>query len=142
MPSVGSAIKQHNSKLLNPTNPDPLPCNCEDKTKGPVPNACCTKAVVYTAVVAAEDVELIYHVSMEGEVKARISVHETSFRHHRYEKETTLSQYTWQLKDRGSEYEIKWSIELKAHPFTCGARRCDLCLSEKMVIRDQGMEAY
>ena len=86
--------------------------------------------MVYTAVVAAEDVERIYHGSTEGEVKARISGHETSFRHRRYEKETTLSQYIWQLKDRGSEYEIKWSIELKAHLYTCGARR----LSEKMVI--------
>ena len=134
MPSIGSAIKRHNSKLLNPTNTDALPCNCQDKTKCPVPNACRTKAVVYTAVVTAEDAERIYHGSTEGEVKARISGHETSFRHRQYKKETTLSQYIWQLKDRGSEYQIKWSIELKAHSYSCGARRCDLCLSEKMVI--------
>ena len=134
MPSVGSAIKQHNNKLLNPTNTDTLPCNCQDKTKCPVPDACRTKTVVYTAVVTAEDTERVYHGSTEGEVKARISGHETSFRHRRYEHETTLSQYIWQLKDRDSDYQIKWSIELKAHPYTCGARRCDLCLSEKMVI--------
>ena len=104
MPSVGSAIKQHNSKLLNPTNTDTLPCNCQDKTKCPVPDACRTKTVVYTAVVTAEDTERVYHGSTEGEVKARISGHETSFRHRQYEHETSLSQYIWQLKDRDLDY--------------------------------------
>lgn len=56
MPSVGIAIKQHNfNKLLNPTNTNAVPCNCENKTKCPVPDACRTKTVAYAAVVTTEN---------------------------------------------------------------------------------------
>ena len=93
-----------------------------------------TRSTVYTATVEVEGDEYVYHGTAEGEVKKRIGKHETSFRHRRYENDTALSQFIWKLKDRGSEYAIRWTIELRAHPYSCGAKRCDLCLSEKMVI--------
>ena len=134
MPSMGSIIKQHNDRLLNPVSNDVEPCNCQDKANCRLPDACRTRSTVYTATVEAEGDEYVYHGTAEGEVKKRIGKHETSFRHRRYENDTALSQFIWKLKDRGSEYAIRWTIELRAHPYSCGAKRCDLCLSEKMVI--------
>ena len=89
---------------------------------------------MYTATVSADSEDYVYHGTAEGEVKARIKKHETSFSLRRYENATELSKFIWKLQDNGTAYSIRWSIELRAHPYRCGAKRCDLCLSEKMVI--------
>ena len=47
---------------------------------------------------------------------------------------TALSKYIWELKDEGRSYEVKWDVARKAFPYKCGTRRCDVCLTEKMVI--------
>ena len=31
-------------------------------------------------------------------------------------------------------YDLKWFIACKAHPYTGGTRKCDLCLTEKLAI--------
>ena len=134
MPNMGSVIMQHNNSILKPVTTEVLPCNCQNKANCPVPGTCRTPSTVYTATVKADGEEYVYHGTAEGEVKARIKKHETSFRHRTYEHATELSKLIWKLKDRESAYTIQWSIELHAHPYRCGASRCDLCLSEKMVI--------
>ena len=50
---------------------------------------------------------------------------------------TELSKYIWKLKDEGVEEPekmIKWEIVRRTVPYRCGTRKCDLCLSEKLVI--------
>ena len=37
-------------------------------------------------------------------------------------------------KNSTINYGLKWSIASKAHPYTGGARKCDLCLTEKLAI--------
>ena len=131
---MSSVIKQHNNNILNPVDTEAPPCNCQNDADCPIPGACRTRACVYTATVEAEEEEHVYHGTAEGEVKARIKRHETSFRHRKYESDTELSKFIWELKDKEAEYTIRWAVELKAYPYKCGAKRCDLCLSEKMVI--------
>ena len=50
------------------------------------------------------------------------------------QKSTELSNYIWELKENGENYKIDWLIAMKAHPYICGMRKCDLCLCEKLVI--------
>ena len=38
------------------------------------------------------------------------------------------------LKNSTINYGLKWSIAFKAHPYTGGTRKCDLCLTEKLAI--------
>ena len=38
------------------------------------------------------------------------------------------------MKDKGEGFTIKWSVPAKAFPHTCGSKRCDLCLMEKLLI--------
>ena len=51
-----------------------------------------------------------------------------------HEKKTELSKYVWELKDKGEDFTIKWSVAAKASPYICGSKRCDLCLTEKLLI--------
>ena len=59
-------------------------------------------------------------------------------RHHlkinRGKKSTEHSNYIWKLKDNSEIYTINWLIAMKAHPYICGTRKCDLCLCEKLMI--------
>ena len=48
--------------------------------------------------------------------------------------DTRLSNYIWKLKQRNEVFNIVWSIAAKASPYTGGSRKCDLCLTEKLLI--------
>ena len=136
MPNVSSTIKQHNTSLLHPEESNGEGgCNCQVRGNCPLNGACQFKCVVYKAQVTVPNEERLYYNRIsEGYIKPRISKHNTSFNHPQYEHETTLSTYIWSLKDSGTPYTIKWSIAAKAKKLKCSATRCDLCLTEKMLI--------
>ena len=54
--------------------------------------------------------------------------------HKRYNTETELSKYLWDLKDAELDATIRWEIAQRSVPYQCGSRRCDLCISEKTII--------
>ena len=56
------------------------------------------------------------------------------FRNRAYGQETELSKYVWNLNVKGDDFTIKWSVAAKDFPYTCGSKRCDLCLTEKLLI--------
>ena len=70
----------------------------------------------------------------EGQFKPRYNNHTQSFRNISYINDTELSKYLWTLKTNGTDYHLKWSIKSYASRYKCGTRRCDLCLTEKMII--------
>ena len=66
--------------------------------------------------------------------KQRYANHLKSFRHERYKNETALSTYVWEMKQKGAEVDIKWSVLAKVPAHRPGDRFCRLCLAEKMAI--------
>ena len=70
----------------------------------------------------------------EGEFKSRYNNHTQSFRHISHINDTELSKYLWTLKANGTDNHLKWSVKSYASRYKCGTRRCDLCLTEKMII--------
>ena len=60
--------------------------------------------------------------------------HTASLRNKTKEKSTELLKYVWKLKNSSINYDLKWSIPCKAHLYTGGTRKCDLCLTEKLTI--------
>ena len=40
----------------------------------------------------------------------------------------------WKYKDKGIKPRITWSIVCKSFAYTSGAKRCNLCLAEKLAI--------
>ena len=96
---------------------------------------CLEKCVVYKATVTApRKPERYYFGLSEPPFKQRYNGHMYDFRHESQRTSTTLAGYIWDLKDEQVDFNIKWEIHAKAAPYQCGARRCDLCLTEKVAI--------
>ena len=62
-----------------------------------------------------------YYGSTELSFKKRYSQHKHSIKK-RPDNHTTLSSYIWNLKDKGTPFEIKWSIKARGHAFSSGGR--------------------
>ena len=135
MPNVKNLIKQHNSKILNKDR-DKIqrPCNCRIKESCPLNGKCLHQCMVYKAEVSTNTTYKEYYGASEGEFKSRYNNHTQSFRNISHINDTELSKYLWTLKANGTDYHLKWSIKSYASRYKCGTRRCDLCLTEKMII--------
>ena len=72
--------------------------------------------------------------STETSFKQRLANHQTSFRHERYENSTELSKHIWKLKREGKAFRISWRILRKASAYSSLSKRCNLCLTEKLMI--------
>ena len=57
-----------------------------------------------------------------------------SFRNKKHVNDTELSIYLRKLKEENADYKLQWSIRAYASPYKCGTRKCDLFLTEKMII--------
>ena len=110
------------------------PCNCRIKENCPMNGDCLATNIVYKADVCHENTTQTYYGLCEGEFKLRYNNHTKSFRHSKHRNETELSNLIWKLKDENKEYSISWSIASRASAYKRGSKRCDLCLTEKVVI--------
>ena len=140
MQNMGSIIASHNAKILSPppaTTPADA-CNCNRSNPCPLDGQCKTSCIVYKATVsvpaAPTEPTMVYYGLTEGEFKKRYSNHKSSFRLATRRNETELAKHMWALKDRGLTGEITWEIAKRSTPYKCGTRRCDLCLTEKLLI--------
>ena len=131
-------IGKHNTRILSKVNErtkEEKKCNCLEKNKEecPIPGKCNQSSVVYQADVYAGGKVMKYYGSTELSFKKRYSQHKHSIKK-KPDNHTTLSSYIWNLKEKGTPFEIKWSIKARGHAFSSGGRSCDLCLTEKLVI--------
>ena len=137
MQNVQRIIKSINQKVLSSEDVKKTPektCNCRKKEDCPLQNQCLTKTVVYKASVKTEQNTFIYFGTAEGEFKTRFNNHSTSFKHEKNQHKTELSKKIWELKNSKEEYKISWEIAKKAFQYDGGRTRCDLCLTEKLLI--------
>ena len=102
---------------------------------------CLSSSLVYKATVTHEKEKKCYVGLVEGDFKRRYNNHKTSFERPEYEKSTTLSSYVWSLRDRGCDYNLEWEIMKRTRPYVCGASRCDLCTTEKLIILEGDRKA-
>ena len=127
IPSMKNVIQKHNSKIME----DPKPtnnktCSCRQKSDCPLNQNCLSECLVYNAVVNRSTTKN-YYGTCEKSFKERYNNHTSSFRNKSHQKSTELSNYIWELKENGENYTINWLIAMKAHPYNCGTRKCDLC---------------
>ena len=135
MPNVMNLIKQHNSKILS-KDQDKIQrsCNCRIKESYPLYGKCLQQCMVYKAKVTTNTTYKEYYGTSEWEFKSRYNNHTQSFRCLCHINDTELSKYFWTLKANGTYYHLKWSVKSYASCYKCDTRRCDLCLTEKMII--------
>ena len=133
--NVGNIIKGHNSKILNADKtPTQRPCNCRNKELCPMNGECLATTIIYKADIKYDNFVKTYYGQCEGEFKTRFNNHTKSFRHEKHRNDTELSKLVWKLKDENKDYSLNWSIAARASPYKNGAKYCDLCVTEKVII--------
>ena len=101
----------------------------------PLDKNCLSGYLVYKALVDRLDTNKTQHYyGTCKSFKERYNNHTASFRNKNKEKNTELSKYILELKDNNIKHNLKWRINFKAHPYVCGSRKYDLCLTEKLTI--------
>jgi hypothetical protein len=109
-------------------------CNCRERASCPLNGKCLESDIIYKATVTTEQGEMTYIGSTALTFKARYSAHKSSFAHRHLSSSTGLSNHIWELKDKELSYSIKWETVRRCSSYTCGMRKCDLCLTEKLMI--------
>ena len=138
MDNMKSIINKHNKKVTNAdndTNTDnQVQCNCRNKDQCPLDNKCLTSSIIYNAQATTNNATNNYIGLTEGTFKQRFSQHKATFKHRKYTNSTELSKYIWKLRDNNQDFNIKWTIISRARPYNNISKRCDLCLTEKLMI--------
>ncbi len=135
MPNVGTIIKSHNSKITRTAEPTTeLKCNCRRKEECPLNGRCQHKALIYEATITSGDVKKTYIGLSGGNFKERFNNHTKSFKNEKYKKETELSKYVWDLKNRKVNYCITWRIVKSSNTQRRQSGQCNLCVEEKLAI--------
>ena len=128
---MGSIIKKHNKKILSNTPAiSNDACNCRSKDQCPIENKRLSSALVYNATVTTNGSSpgKNYIGLSEGTFKKRFYGYQLSIKDRKYAKSTELSKHLWKLKDKGQQYNIKWTIKKKATHYSNGSKRCNLCI--------------
>ena len=137
MPNIASHIASHNVKQMNEyyttNSPVPSKCNCQQKHSCPLNGECLSKAIVYQAV--CNDVKGRKYIGLcETTFKERYGDHKLSMKHKHYSDKTELSKFYWEEKDKGRDTNIDFSVLKTSMPYRSGAKYCNLCLWEKVLI--------
>ena len=140
MENMGLIIKKHNKKVLsnnnNHDNNESL-CNCRSKEQCLLNNNCLSSSIIYNAQITTTDNKTTprnYIGLTKGTFKQRFNQHKITFQHRKYTNNTELSKYIWQPEDDSINFNIKWSIIARAWPYNNTTKRCNLCLTEKLMI--------
>lgn len=134
--SINNIISAHNKKILRQSEMDTNQCNCRGGVKNcPIDGRCQEVGTIYQAEISApEEDDKVYIGAAATTFKLRWSNHKKSFNHRKYEYDTEISKYIWQMADKGKECNIKWKIIRRAKPYSPTTERCDLCITEKTII--------
>ena len=99
-----NVIQKHNSKIMKNTAPSTTKtCNCRRKTDCPMDGNCLSECLIYKASVSTTT-NKYYYGTCENTFKERYNNHKCSFRSKSREKNTELSKYVSELKERAINY--------------------------------------
>ena len=136
MKNMKNLIKEHNATVLrNEEHSEKRSCSCRVEDNCLLDGTCLHECIVFQANVVTNNECKEYFGTAEGEFKLRYNNHTMSFRHKKRVKDTELSEYLWKLKKDNADYNLQWSIKAHASLHKCGTRKCDLCLTEKIIAR-------
>ena len=134
MPNMNNVIPKPNSKIMkNSEQSTTKTCNCRRKAECPMDGNCLSECLIYKASVITT-ANKYYYGTYENTFKVRYNNHKCSFRNKSREMNTELSKYVWELKEKDINYFVSWDITMKSHKYVCGSRKCDSCISEKLLI--------
>ena len=98
MNNMESIVKQHNARILKPTdvNNNNTQCNCRKKAQCPLNGTCLTPSIVYQATVTPRNRMPRICIGMtEHDFKTQYRNRNLSFNNRRYSGSSTLSKFVW-----------------------------------------------
>ena len=137
MDNMEKLVKKHNNNLMRKNDTNKQNCNCRVNNSCPLDGKCLSSNIVYSADILIGNNQHgdKYFGICETEFKTRLGNHKNSFKNRQKEKDTELSKYIWNLKDKNiTNYSIKWSIVKQTSGYNSVTNSCNLYLSEKLVI--------
>ncbi|PIK51687.1 hypothetical protein BSL78_11407 [Apostichopus japonicus] len=135
MPNIASIIKGHNKRIAaTHTSKEKEACNCRKKDTCPLNGNCQASNIIYKAEVKTIDNCKTYIGLTEPPFKLRYGNHKMSLNHEKHQNATELSKHIWQLKQNNQPFTINWSIASRAKAYSNESKRCNLCLTEKLII--------
>ena len=84
-----------------------------------------SECLIYKASVSTTTNEYQYG-SCENTFKKRYNNHNSSFRNKSHEKNTELSKYVWELREKNINHFTNWNIAMKSQKYVCGSQKCHL----------------
>ena len=136
--NLNQIISGHNKFILSKLKPveDPKLCNCT-KEACLIGEQCLKSDVVYEAdVVTVEENRQLkkYIGECATTFKARYNNHKSECKLPSKRYATKMSGYVWSLKDKKTNYDIKFKIREESKSYNPVSQRCLLCLTEKLLI--------
>ena len=119
MPGMNNVIRRHNFEIMK----DPAPatiktCNYRGKTDCPLAGNCLSECINYKALVNTTTNTYSYG-ACENTFKERYNNHICSFSYKSREKNTELSKYVWDLKEKNMNYFFDRDIAMKSQKYVC-----------------------
>ena len=138
--NIARHIVKHNNKALNQEKKQgQQKCNCSRK-KDPCPldGDCGVGPCVYQADVIEPNRKMHYIGMTARPFKVRYGEHRRALENRKIaEKQSTrLSKHVWTLKgnDPPIQHEVKWNLRARTGIYFPGAKYCDTCITEAMLI--------
>ena len=102
----------------------------------PLGGKCLSESIVYKARVTASDGEVKTYTGLTKRTfKDRLYEHRNDANNPKHRTHTKLAGYVWRKKDQNVTIDnYKWEIRKKCFTYQPGGKKCDLCLTEKMLI--------
>ena len=114
MKNMDWIISGHNHNILNP-KPKSFGHNCRKKDSCPLDGKCLTPNVIYCADVSKEanHHQKLYFGLAETAFKDCYNSHKWDVKHIKYQYNTELTKYIWNLKNNNIKYNMQWKVVIK-----------------------------
>ena len=127
----------HNNRIeaKNQKIGEKRPCSCPKKKGNKEFNCKFGKSCLEEGIIYQAKGENFNYIGLtKGNIKARISKHEHSFKNVNKEHETTLSTLIWQKSRKGENTNLEWSKLTNGRPRGPNQKVCNLCNKEAIAI--------
>ena len=140
MPNVKAMVNGHNKKILSEeATPTTTTCSCPMNAVCPMNGNCLSEDTLYSAKLTSNipNYTPTEYLGMSAPPwKQRLGNHKLEFNHKKYVK-CEIAKEVWNIKDQGGDYNIQWRIIGHAPSYNPIAKKCCLCIAEKLLIAEE-----
>ena len=138
MRNTKSIVNGQNKRILKEVRQSNKRCNCPSNTICPLKGECLSENTLYAGTVSSNFPNYRkkeYAGISAPPWKLRYGNHKLSFNKRHYAK-CEIAEEAWRIKDQGGDLSIEWRIIGHAPAYNPIAKKCNLCIAEKVYIAE------